>query len=125
MLLCGTCFGQSLGEQGIDRSWNDVPITYPVGKQAIVYQHRMRIPKGSSSPWHYHPVQTLTYVVSGFVLLQDNQGTLLGFERGDLIVEGVNNIHRIIAGNTQDVELLVINLGMDDLENVVSIEEER
>ncbi len=93
----GPCFAQEKTRADIlirtTRSWNGNPLPdYPGGTPEITIM-RIRIPAGTTLPWHTHPVINAGVLISGELTVTTRSGKILEMKAGDPIVEVVDTWH--------------------------------
>lgn len=82
---------------------------YPAGAPMI------SVPPHTALAWHHHPIPAVGYLLSGMLTIEKRDGgTRKTFNRGDVIAEVVNSVHRGISG-AETVELLVFYAGGVDI----------
>ncbi|MBV8216464.1 MAG: cupin domain-containing protein [Verrucomicrobia bacterium] len=83
---------------------------YPTGQPQVTVL-RIKIPPHTALHWHYHPVISAAYVVSG-ELTVEKQGTneKITVHEGQALTETVDTIHRGFTTD-QPVELIVFYAG--------------
>jgi len=47
----------------------------------------VEIPAGGDTGWHYHPVPVYTYILSGSITVEIDNGDTYGFREGDAILD--------------------------------------
>jgi quercetin dioxygenase-like cupin family protein len=83
---------------------------YPTGQPEVTVL-RIKIPPHTSLHWHYHPVISVAYIVSGELTVEKRDtGERITVRTGDVLPETVGTVHR---GFTTDnpVELIVFYAG--------------
>jgi len=74
-------------------SWNGNALPdYPEGTPEITIM-RIRIPAGTTLPWHTHPVINAGVLIAGELTVTTRSGKILEMKAGDPIVEVVDTWH--------------------------------
>jgi quercetin dioxygenase-like cupin family protein len=93
------------------QAWDGTPYkNYPTGQPQLTVL-RIKIPPHTALHWHYHPVISVAYVLSGELTVEKRAtGERTTFRPGQALPETVGTIHR---GFTTDspVELIVFYAG--------------
>ncbi len=101
------------------KMWNGKLLTsYPDGQPKIKIL-RIKIPKGITLPWHYHPVINAAVILNGVLELKTVDGNTKTFSEGDALVEVVNIIHSGKAVGDEDVDLIVFYASENGLPTTV------
>ncbi|HEJ0327443.1 cupin domain-containing protein [Serratia marcescens] len=87
---------------------------YPAGAPMISVL-KISVPPHTALAWHRHPIPAVGYLLSGMLTIEKrDDGARKTFNRGDVIAEVVNSVHRGISG-AETVELLVFYAGGVDI----------
>lgn len=98
---------------------NGQKITYPLTDKAEVTAMTVELAPGSETGWHKHPIPVFAYVVSGKLSVELEDGKLLSFAAGDVIIEVVNTLHNGRNRGSEPVQLAVFYLGAESTPNVI------
>ncbi len=93
----GTGFAQEKTRADVlvktSRSWNGNSLPgYPTGTPEVTIM-RIRIPAGTTLPWHTHPVINAGVLISGELTVTTRSGNILEMKAGEPIVEVVDTWH--------------------------------
>ncbi len=92
-------------------SWNGNALkTYPEGTPEITIL-RIRIPAGTTLPWHTHPVINAGVLISGELTVTTKAGQVLELKAGDPIVEVVDTWHYGENKGDQPADIIVFYAG--------------
>jgi quercetin dioxygenase-like cupin family protein len=95
-------------------AWDVTPYTrYPDGPPQLSVL-RITIAPHTALEWHFHPMPSVGYVLSGEVTLEEGDGIRKHFVAGQAITETVNRIHRGVTGEAA-VVLIVFYAGAPGL----------
>ena len=111
-LVCALCLSPSAQAREIRETVDGGTFSYPSGKPRIVSETAQLAP-GQATPWHCHPVPTLTYIQEGRVRLETQNGQSVILAAGESMVEPIRAIHRGVALD-QPVTAVLFRLGVED-----------
>jgi quercetin dioxygenase-like cupin family protein len=101
------------------KMWNgNLLPSYPHGQPKVKIL-RIKVPKGTILPWHYHPVINAAVILQGTLELKLKDGSLKIYQKGDALIEVVNTIHAGKALGTTDVDLIVFYAGEEAMPTTV------
>ena len=101
------------------KMWNgNLLPSYPHGQPKVKIL-RIQIPKGTTLPWHYHPVINAAVILQGTLELKLKDGSQKIYQKGDALIEVVNTIHAGKALGTTDVDLIVFYAGEEAMPTTV------
>jgi len=101
------------------KTWNgNLLPTYPHGQPKVKIL-RIQVPKGTTLPWHYHPVINAAVILQGTLELKLKDGSQKIYQKGDALIEVVNSIHAGKALGTTDVDLIVFYAGEEAMPTTV------
>ena len=92
-------------------TWAGDPIKYMKTKTPEVKVQTVEFAPGASTIWHYHPVPSYIYVISGTFQVETGDGRLQQFNAGQAFVEVVNTLHRGTNVGTEPTKLVVFYTG--------------
>ncbi|KAB0493776.1 cupin domain-containing protein [Pseudomonas vancouverensis] len=93
------------------QSWDGTRyISYPDAAPELTVL-KLVIPANTQLPWHSHPIPNVGYILSGELLVEDqNSGQTRRIKQGEAVAEMVNITHRGVTGD-KPVELVVFYAG--------------
>ena len=89
-------------------SWDGEPFVYPEGTPQLTVV-RIRIPAGSSLPWHCHPMPLAGVLTKGRLVVTKPDATSVTVEEGEGLIEVSRQWHRGAA--EVDAEIIVVYAG--------------
>ena len=92
-------------------TWAGDPIKYMKTKTPEVRVQTVEFAPGASTIWHYHPVPSYIYVISGTFQVETGDGRLQQFNAGQAFVEVVNTLHRGTNVGTEPTKLVIFYTG--------------
>ncbi|KJS08117.1 MAG: cupin [Gammaproteobacteria bacterium BRH_c0] len=92
---------------------NGAPIAYPHTDHPEVSTLDIVIPPGAETGWHKHPAPLYTYILSGSVEVELEDGEKTTFSAGDVVYEVVDTWHNGVNRGTVDARLIVFALGTE------------
>ncbi len=94
-------------------NWDGEAIAYPSGQPEISIL-KVRIPAGSQTALHCHPVPIAAYVLSGQVEVITKVDHHHTFSAGEALIEVMNQWHTGYGRGTEDTEIIVFYAGAKD-----------
>ena len=101
------------------KMWNGKSLPRYPDTQPEVKILDIKIPKGISLPWHYHPVINAAVILQGRLELKLTDGTTKIFSKGEALVEVVNTVHSGKALGPSDVHLIVFYAGENGIPSTI------
>ena len=92
---------------------NGKKIAFPVTDKAEVTAAMVSITPGAETGWHRHPMPVYAYVLSGRLSVSLEDGGLLSYAPGDVIIEVVEALHNGKNMGSDPVKLVVFYLGSE------------
>ena len=76
------------------KTWNgNLLPTYPHGQPKVKIL-RIQVPKGTTLPWHYHPVINAAVILQGILELKSKDGSQKIYQKDDAL--GTKDVHLIV-----------------------------
>ncbi|MEI8186653.1 MAG: cupin domain-containing protein [Chlorobiaceae bacterium] len=98
---------------------NGQPLSYLKTDQPEVTVLVVRVPPGSSTGWHQHPVPVYAYMLEGVLNVEIKGGRTYVFKKGDAILEVMNTFHNGYNSGSEPAGLVVFYCGAKGMPNVV------
>jgi quercetin dioxygenase-like cupin family protein len=92
---------------------------YPPGATEITTSV-LTLQPGEETGWHHHEAPLIAYVIHGAITVDYRDEGTRTYETGDALIEALEVSHNGMTEGDEPVQLLVVNLGSDQVENTVS-----
>ena len=104
------------------KEWDgDTLPSYPTSQPEITVL-RITVPAGVMLPLHTHPVINAAVIIQGKLELSLQDGTKRIFNSGDALIEVVNTVHTGKSLGPEDVVVLVVYAGSQNLPTTVRVD---
>ncbi|MDY0136905.1 MAG: cupin domain-containing protein [Thiomicrospira sp.] len=95
-------------------SWEGTQIQYPDG-EAEISGLMVEIAPGAETGWHYHPVSSFGYMLSGELEITTEHGQVKRTRAGEAMVEVANILHNGRNVGSEPVKIIVFYAGAKDV----------
>jgi len=94
-------------------------LEYPQSGTPEVTALIVRLPPGSSTGWHKHPVPVYAYMLDGEITIRTETGVAKKFVKGEPIIEVMNLLHNGTNSGKETASLVVFYTGFKGVPNVI------
>lgn len=102
----------------------DQQIAYPLDTPAQVSSAIVTLPPGAQTGWHFHSAPLYAYIIEGTltVTYKSDEGLIeKTYVSGEAVLEAIGTTHNGENRSTDDVKILVVNMGADGIANTTAV----